>query len=274
LSDRDRLKELKNIRRIDVIDHYKRTHTTSNMRFVVAGNLRGRQSAIERTIEKIKLPKGRGRIVLPAQKPVNVEAPVFVFRPSVKSCHFYIHTFARERLDDNSEDALHLVDSMLTATLHSRIFGEAREKGLVYHLASSLGNSPYMSSWHFEAQVLPRNLKALFEIIVREVQRVQAGDIAASDLEAAKMFELGRYQLGGQTVGGMTSSYSGRYFVLNEITNYDDIPNRIKSVNNQKIAAAVDRIFAEDIGSLGMLGNKTSRQLAEPLFEMIQPLWD
>lgn len=273
LNDRERLKQLRNIRRIDIINLYKRTHSTSNMRFIVAGNLTGHRSTIEKMIEKISLPKGRGRIPLLDDKPRSLEKTLFVSRPSVRNTHFFIKSFALERLTDDKSDALTLVNNMLTATLHSRIFGEARERGLVYDLESGIMNSVNFSSWYFAAQVLPKNTQALFEIIVRELGRVNAGDISDEDLKSAKLYALGRYQLSGQTVRGVSSGYAGRYWFDGTIRDYEAFPEHIKAITKKLMVETSNRMFSDKIGGLGLLGNARSKELAEPLFEMIQPLW-
>jgi predicted Zn-dependent peptidase len=243
------------------------------MRFIVAGNLQGRREKIKKMIEKMDLPKGRKHIELPSEKPHAIEKPTFVSRPSVNTLHFYIDTFALQRFSDPEWDALGLVNSMLTATLNSRILGEARERGLVYSMSSSLDTTHDSSVWWFGAQVIPKNALPLFEIIVREVQRVRAGDVSAEDLDAAKQYLLGRYQRSGQTVGGIMAGYSGRYYFDEVIDDYDSIPDRIKAITKSRIVEAAERMFADNIGGLGMLGDSKSRQLVEPLNEVIQPLW-
>lgn len=273
MTDRECLKQMRNVRLKDLVEHYQKTHVTSNLRFIVAGDLSRRREAIKRYIEKINLPKGRGHIDLPSELPNTIEKPVFISRPSVKTLHFYLDTFALTRFDDSEWDALGLVNSMLTATLNSRILGEARERGLVYSMSSSLDTTHDASVWWFGAQVIPKNALPLFEIIVREVQRVRAGDISTEDLEATKQYLLGRYQRSGQTVGGIMAGYSGRYYFDEVIDDYEAIPERIRAITKNRIVEAANRMFSDKIGGLGMLGDAKSRALVDKLNETIQPLW-
>jgi predicted Zn-dependent peptidase len=273
MTDRECLKQMKNVKLKDLLEHYKHTHVTSNMRFIVAGNLRGRRETIKKMLEKIDLPKGRGRIELPSELPNIIEKPIFVSRPSVKTLHFYIDTFALQRFSDSQWDALGLVNTMLTATLNSRILGEARERGLVYSMSSNLDTTSDSSSWWFGAQVIPKNAPALFEIITRELNRVKAGDISKEDLEAAKQYLLGRYQRSGQTVGGITAGYSGHYYFDEVIDDYNAVPDRIRAVTKSRIINASERMFSDRVGGLGLLGDQKTRQLVEKLNSIIQPLW-
>lgn len=274
MTDRERLKMMKNVRRKDLQEHYQRTHTTSNMRFVISGNLKGRAASIKRLLEGISLPKGSSQFDLPMENPCNLEQPVFVARPSVKNVYFDLDTFAMHRFDDPEMDALELVNGMLTATLYSRILGEARERGLVYNMGSGVEVMRNATEWWFSAQVLPRNAPSLFEIIVRELGRVRAGDITDEDLEAAKQYWLGRHQRSAQTVGGTMSGYTGRYYFDGVLNDYNAIPERIKSVTKASIVEATNRMFSDKIGGLAVLGGGgRSRELTERLNEQIKVLW-
>lgn len=274
MTDRERLKMMKNVRRKDLQEHYARTHTTSNMRFVVAGNLKGRAASIKRMLEGIALPKGRSQFDLPIERPQNLDQPVFVARPSVKNVYFDLDTFAMHRFNDPEMDALELVNGMLTATLYSRILGEARERGLVYNMGSGVEVMRNATEWWFSAQVLPRNAPALFDIIVCELGRVRAGDISDKDLDAAKQYWLGRHQRSAQTVGGTMAGYTGRYYFDGILNDYNAIPERIKAVTKSNIVDATNRMFSDKIGGLAVLGGGgRSRELTEKLNEQIRPLW-
>ena len=274
MTDRERLKQIKNVRLKDIKDHYQRTHTTSNLRFVIAGDLKGREATIQNMLEAIELPKGQGQIELPNERPHNLDQPVFVPRPSVKNVYFDMGTFALKRFDDADMDALELVNGMLTGTLYSRILGEARERGLVYSMGSGVEVMRGVTEWWFSAQVLAKNAPKLFEIMVRELGRIRSGDISDEDLESAKQYWLGRHQRSAQTVSGTMGGYTGRYYFDGVVNNYDHIPERIKAVSRDRIVSATEQMFGDHIGGLAVLGGGSrSRELTDQLNEMIKPLW-
>jgi predicted Zn-dependent peptidase len=275
MTDRERLKQIKNVKRKDLMDHYERTHSTKNLRFVIAGSMKGRVPTIKKMLEAFGLNKGRSFIDLPDEKPVNLDQPIFVARPSVKNVYFEMETFALTRFDDPDMDALELVNGMLTATLYSRVLGEARERGLVYSMGSGIDIMKNVTGWWFSAQVIAKNAPSLFEIICRELSRVKAGDITAEDLEAAKQYWLGRHQRSAQTVAGTMAGYTGRYYFDEVVNDYDAIPERIRAVTAPRIQAAAQRMFTDKIGGLGVLGGGgRSRELADKLNQQIQPLWN
>ncbi len=274
MTDRERLRQIKNVKRKDLVDHYQSTHTAKNLRFVIAGNLAGRTAAIKKMLEGFGLSKGRSLITLPDELPQNLEQPIFVARPSVKNVYFEMQTFALTRFSDPDMDAIELVNGMLTATLYSRILGEARERGLVYSMGSGIDIMKSITGWWFSAQVIAKNAPALFEIIIREIQRVCAGDISPADLEAAKQYWLGRHQRSAQTVAGTMAGYTGRYYFDEIVNDYDVIPERIRAVSAKRIQKTSRRMFSDKIGGLGVLGGGSrSRELTDQLNEQIQPLW-
>jgi predicted Zn-dependent peptidase len=274
MTDRERLKQIKNVRLKDIIDHYQQTHTTSNLRFVIAGNLAGRTPTIKKMLENFGLPKGRKFLDLPDERPQNLASPIFVARPSVKNVYFELETFALTRFEDEEMDALELVNGMLTATLYSRILGEARERGLVYSMGSGIDIMKDVTGWWFSAQVISRNAPALFEIICRELAMVRTGEISPKDLESAKQYWLGRHQRSAQTVAGTMAGYTGRYYFDEVVNDYDAIPERIRAVSAERIKQASQRMFSDKIGGLGVLGGASrSKELANQLCEQTQVLW-
>jgi len=272
MTDRERLKLLHNNTRQDVEDHYRNTHTTKNLRFVIAGNLNGRKATIVRTLEGMHLPKGRARIALPKEEPIKHTKPLYLRNQSVKNLYFILDTFHLEKLSEREWDAGQLINTMLTETLYSRILGAAREKGLVYGMSSGFNQLDANVSWWFGAQVQPSNAKALFKIIIDELKRVRAGDIDELDIEAAKQYMLGRYQRSGQTVAGTAAGYTSFYFFEDKIDDYYALPQRIKAVTKKDIIHTTELMFKDNTWALGILGS-SGKLFAEELHEQLKELW-
>jgi predicted Zn-dependent peptidase len=177
------------------------------------------------------------------------------------------------RMDELETDALGLVNTMLTETLYSKILGTARERGLVYGMSSGFGQTKQASNWWFGAQVSQKNASALFEIMVSELEKVFAGQIAAEDIEAAKAYSLGRFQRSAQTVSGTAGGYSNRYFFDEVIEDYYQVPKRIKSVTKGSIVDVSRSLFADDIWGVGILSN-CDKALVDDLHAQLSALWE
>jgi predicted Zn-dependent peptidase len=243
------------------------------MRFVVAGNLTPkRKQIIESLFGTVELPGDGERYALPAEIPATLSKPVYVHNETVENMYFYIDTFMNRRMSDPETDALNLVNTMLTETLYSKILGAARERGLVYGMNSGLSQTKDASNWWFGAQVSDKNAGPLFDIIVREINKVLDGDILHDEIETTKQYALGRFQRSAQTVGGTAGGYTGRYFFDEIIEEYDRIPERIKAIQKDMIVDVARQLFAEDVWGLGILGD-CGDNFATNLCQSITPLW-
>ncbi len=273
LTDQHRFALMDNVNVEDVREHYHKTHTSSNLRFVIAGDLpAARRQAIKSLLANLELPKGDGRTTLPLEKPRRLVKPMHIQNETIDNLYFYLDTFLQRRLSDPESDALGLINAMLTETLYSRILGTARERGLVYHMSSGFGLTEQTSNWWFGAQVLPKNAPALFAIMIRELQEVFRGNLDKTDIEEAKQYALGRFQRSGQTVGGTANGYAQRYFFDDKIDDYYEIPDRIKAITKDRIIAVSQSLFAENVWGFGTLGN-AGDAFSRKLYKQLLPLW-
>lgn len=272
-TDQERLKLMDGVTLDDIQAHYKRTHVTSNMRFIIAGNITPtRQKQIEQIMESVDLPKGRSRFILPKEQPKNLSRPLYIHNESVKNVYFYIDTFMNRRMSEVESDALSLANTLLVETLYSKILGTAREHGLVYGMSSGLGQARLNSNWWIGAQVMSRNVPKLFEIMTRELNDVFEGELDQADIVAAQQYSLGRFQRSAQTVGGTASGYSGRYFFDDEIDDYYKVPQRIKLITKESIIDIMKAMFADNIWGLGVLGS-CGEEFADQMQEQVAVLW-
>jgi predicted Zn-dependent peptidase len=273
-TDQERLKLMENVAIEDVRTHYKKTHTSRNLRFIIAGNITPRRhDAVIEMLEKVALPLGHGRLSLPNERPNTQVKPLYIHNKTVKNIYFYVDSFMNRRMDEHETDALSLVNTMLTETLYSKILGTARERGLVYGMSSGFGQTKQASNWWFGAQVSQKNAPALFDIMISELDSVFGGDIASDDIEAAKAYSLGRFQRSAQTVGGTASGYSSRYFFDEVIEDYYQVPKRIKAVTKTAIVDVSRALFTDNIWGMGILSN-CDKTFVTDLHGQITNLWE
>lgn len=273
LTDQERLQLMHNVTPEDIRSHYEKTHTTNNMRFVIAGNIdKARRDTIKKLFGSIDLPQGDERKALPTELPKGLERPLYIQNDSVDNLYFYMDTFMLRRMSDPEADALSLINSMLTETLYSKILGTARERGLIYNMSSGYSQSRASTNWWFGAQVMPQNSKALFSIIMKELSNVFKGELADEDVQAAKQYAIGKFQRSGQTVAGTANGYSYRYFFDEHIDDYFKLPDRIRAITKNRVVKISRELFSEQIWGLGVLGN-AGEEFAEDLHRKVEPLW-
>lgn len=206
--------------------------------------------------------------------PQPFSEPVFIPNETVPNAFFYVDTYRTREFTDPELYALGTLNVILTEAFDSRIFGEAREKGLIYYLNSSFYRDKTYSSFWFGSQLSEEQLKPVFDIVVREVQNVLKGEVADKYIEAAKLYQLGGFQRGAQTVGSIAGGYLGRYFYNGEIsTYYHDFSTKIELVDKDQIVSAFSELFQEKIWGIGFLGT-ISEKARKDAHAQLSVLWD
>lgn len=271
-TDFERVDLMTNVTREDLIEHYKKTHFTKNMRFIIAGNLRGRRVEVKRLLESTDLPTGPARHKLPEEKAKKLPKPTFIANETVPNIYLIINTYFNNIINQKEDDALNIARVLLTDTLYSKIFGQARDKGLVYHVSSGHHISSKVTEWWLSAQITPENAAALCDIVLAEIKKVQKGIIDDAELENAKQYALGSFQRNMQTVGSVAGAYS-RYFFDGQIEDLRSLPARIKAITKKDIASAMRKMFVQDLGGVGVLGG-TDPKIAQKLSDHLQSLWN
>lgn len=232
-----RLQTINTVTLKDIKEHYKRTHTAQNMRFVIAGKLHGRRQEIMRMLESWELESGE-RFEIPRDD-LSSGNPTIIRRKEASNITFGLSMMVPKELDDEELEAMNCLDHILTGTMHSRIYGSARAKGLAYGIFSDTSAGFYDSSWDFGGQVNHETADQLFDIIVREINAVRDGKVTDQELDAAKSYALGRYQMGAQTVSQISGFYTNRYFADGTVKDYEKVPDAIRAVTrNQMIDTA------------------------------------
>jgi predicted Zn-dependent peptidase len=176
-------------------------------------------------------------------------------------------------LTEQEQDALHCLNHILTGTMHSRIFGAARRKGLAYGVGSYALSNKFHSSWDITGQVNHETMPEVVDIIVREMKCVLNGDIRPEELEVAKSFALGRYQMGAQTVSQISSFYNSRYFMDDHIKDYEKVPDTINNVTMDQMIDAARGFISNDIWALAAVSSGDRDELM-PMNDKLATLFE
>jgi len=229
------------------------------MRFVIAGKLDGRKAQIRRMLEAWELPRGE-RFEVPSDA-LTSGNPTLIRRKEASNLTFgWSMTLPRELTDEEGE-AMACLDQILTGTLHSRIYGAARKKGLAYGMFSETTVGFHDSSWDFGGQVNLDTADGLFDIIVREVKVVLEGKISEEELAAAKSYALGRHQMGAQTVSQISNFYSGRYFGDGCVKEYAKVPDAIRGITLERMLATAREFIAHNVWVLAGVSSGEKEEL-------------
>ncbi len=263
----ERIKTINNIELKDIREHYHRTHTARNMRFIIAGNLRHRKRTLIRMLEHWDLHPGE-RFEIP-QDDIHASAPVLIRRKDASNITFAFSWLVPRQLTSSEVYAMNCLNHILNGTTSSRIFGQARKNGLVYGMGSALSNDWHNASWDFDGEVNTESSLKLFKLIHREIQKILDGNIQDADVEAAKSYATGRYQIGAQTVGQISDYYADDYFTTGTIENYDHAPNLIKNIRKNTIVELARSFINANINALVAVSSVEKALIVE-LAEQLQ----
>lgn len=239
-----RIQTIPNVTLRDIKEHHERTHTSDNLRFVIAGKIEGRKGRIKEMLDDWQLGRGE-RFSVPHDE-LSSGGPALIRRKEASNLTFGWSLILPRQLTDEEDDAIGCLNHLLTGTMHSRIYGAARKRGLAYGVFSDVSVGKHDSSWDFGGQVNHDTADKLFNIIVREMKAVQEGSITEEELEAAKSYALGRHQMGAQTVSQISNFYSGRFFSDDLVRQYERAPDEIKNITLERMIATAREFIAHD----------------------------
>lgn len=271
LTWQERIKTISNVSLSDIREHYRRTHTLSNMRFVIAGHIEGREQKITDMLESWELPEGE-RLSVPVDE-LHRADPLLIKRKEATNFTFGWSMVVPRRLSDAEVDAMQFADHILNGTFRSRIFGGARKKGLAYGMWSTANTQEHTSTWDFGTELEAASAPELFELIVKEVRAVINGEITNEEVEAARQYALGRHQMGAQTAGQINHWYADRYFFDGQINDYESRPADIQAVTRERIVETAQEFIDADCWALGGIGN-IDKSFVDGLNQKLSVLFD
>lgn len=257
LLDKEKIATIPHVGLDDIWEHYHRTHTLKNARFAIGGALEGREDEVMAMLEKWKLPKGE-KFLEPEQLECKTAPPVVLSRSDRDDSLFGLVMSLHRKFSDKEDNAMSALNHMLTGTFHSRIFGQARERGLSYNIGASCNTQlDGNTEWSFGGQVNEEHAEDLMQLIVSELQRIASGGIDETILEETKLYGLGTYQKSYQTASEIVGSYAGDYFFDKSIKPIEDIPRHIKETDHNDIIALAREFIEKGEWCYGEIGNVT-----------------
>lgn len=267
-----RIKTINNVTLKDIREHYQRTHTSGNMRFIVAGKLQGRKSQIKRMLESWDLPKG-DRFKMHVDEHPQIIKPTLISRKEAPNFTFGIAMVLPRNMSDPEVSSMGCLNHLLTGTMYSRIYGAARKKGLAYGIWSDATSYETDSTWEIGGEINIDSAEAVFDIIVRELKAVLDGKLTDEEIETAKQYALGRHQMGAQTPGQIAGFYSGRYFFDGVVNDYDKVPSQIAAIKKADLVKLVREFIKNQTWVLAGVAD-SERELLDILHAKIANIFD
>jgi predicted Zn-dependent peptidase len=259
----ERLKTITNIELKDIREHHRRTHTAENMRFIIVGDLKRRKRKVARMLEGWALK--RGEVLEAPMDEYTGTLPVLIKRKDASNMTFGFSFVTKRRLEPAEQYAMGCLNHILNGTMTSKIFGQARKRGLVYGVGSVLGCGAWSSVWDFDGEVNAENANELFDLIAVELARVINGEVKEDDIVAAKNYALGRHMMLAQTTDQIADYYGREYFVVGTYEPMEKAPEMIEGINKRAIVSLAREFMQSGVSGLAAVGNMDK--------EMVNELW-
>jgi predicted Zn-dependent peptidase len=266
-----RIAQLGDITPGQVENHYIRTHTSANARFVIAGSFPDGGAKLAKRLGRVfgRLPAGE-RFVRSQEVGLGLDRPVVTERDIAQLYYRVVMYFGE--LTEGERRAMTLLRLVLVGGMGSRILGEARRRGLAYGVGGAGHSEPGNSSFGFLGYVTPTNAVELYRLMARQFVAVREGDLKAAELEAAKDLLIGSLKRSTQTPGDILGWYLDPYDEAGEIRDFGHTMNLLRDVRLDEVEAVAAKATAGGRRGMSFLGKVTDAQ-ANKYAELLEPLW-
>jgi len=275
-----RTKELSKISLEDIKAHYQKTHFAKNMRFIIAGPLARHKNAIIKRLENIELPSGggadrtMGRIDLPDEPPSQSSQPLVIELNGIDNVYYRWMSIFNGLLSRREKYALYAVQDYLFSTFHSKVFGKAREKGLVYGIDSGYYRTRDNHVWAVSGQVQSKNALPLFDLITKELTKILNGKVSTEELNWVKDYQWGSFQKSIQTVSALADWYQYAYLVGGLVKEYPAVEEIIYSVKVSDMKKIVEKLVESSAWSLGIMQNQKTKTEVDNIYQKLNKFYN
>jgi predicted Zn-dependent peptidase len=250
----DRIEQLPDITLANMREHYGRTHTAANGRFCIAGHFPDGGTAVAKLLDQVYAQVKAGERLVRSREIGRGLAKPVVTKRDIKQLYYRAVMYFGE-LSEAERRAMTLLRMVLVGGMGSRILGEARRRGLAYHVSAAAHAEPGNSSFGFAGYVTPGNATQLFKLMGREFAKVRAGEVAASELEAAKDLVIGSIKRQTQTPSDLLGWYMDPYDESGEIRDFDHNLDLLREVRPDEVAALAGKATAAGRHGVSLVGD-------------------
>jgi predicted Zn-dependent peptidase len=261
----ERIKQLPNIYLQDIKEHYTKTHTTSNMRFIIAGPLNRVKDKLIGRIENSMLPVGDGLFDLPNEKPINMQNPLVLTNNYLENV-FYRWEVVLPLLDNHLDrDSMLMVMETLFSGFNSKVFGRLRELGLAYGMHSSLYDTKNNSILTISGQVQAANIDKVATIIQQEINKIASKGVTTALLKELQKRTIGSLVRANQTASSISNWYNTPFTMFGIADNFGQLPERLMSITSFTMMQAADRLLKSDVNGMGFMHNPKDKLDAQAI---------
>jgi len=256
LTSKEAIDEAATVDLNSVIDYYQKTHTTNNLRLVIAGDVSKYKELILNIVSKVKLPAGE-RLNGPALLPANGIGYKYEQNTSLEILYTNYSMAIVRQLGFKDIAVMKVVNYLLCNSWDSKILGKARQAGICYGMQGYTECLKNQTIWSFDTPVSPKNAAEFFSLMRQGLEELALGKVLAEELENAKNYLIGKSRKNGQTSLELLNIYADNFFGLDTISETMEEAKLLSEINIEDICKLVNEFLSSKskifsgVGSIG-----------------------
>lgn len=269
-SVKERIGSLKNIKKKDVEDYYKKYFVSKNTKFVLFGSFKKSEiNSIIKVIEKGLTEYSTGekkKVIYPKLKNYKNKIIVTESKKAERNC-FDISFVNSQYPPAEDKPAINIFYTIYNKGTYSRIFRKIREKGVGYSFASGYRLGRNYSELYLTDKAFNEDILGLFDLSVRELKDILEGNITDKEFERAKGYLLGEHERNYNTPGDFANWYTPEFADDEKLFDFDDYLELLKKATKKDVIRAANSFIKEDDWVLSITGPDVKK--LEPEFVKI-----
>ncbi len=259
----ERLSLMQSVKVEDVKEHYKRTHGADNAVVFIVGDLKGKKSEILKTLEGLSsLPSTKRFKLMKPSEAKLFKKPLVLKKEDVPNVYVSFRMHAKKKDSNQAVETLRLntLGEILTSGDHSRIYGKARQRGLVYSLGYSRGmdiEGQYYFEIYFQAG--QDKIDSLFDLISTELVKLKNCSLSEEEVQERVNAGIGSLRISNQTVQSILDWNAGWYTSseVEKVHDFSKVGEWYKKVDVESIQELFLNLIKSKKWGAGFLGNVT-----------------
>jgi predicted Zn-dependent peptidase len=244
LGYEERIKQLPRLTAEACEAHFRRTHVAANARYVVAGDFHDAGAGLAARLEHIFAGMPQGERLEPDRRPgLAVVEPVRTKRALEQIYYRAIRSFGE--VSDGERRALVMLRNVLVGGMGSRIYGQARQRGLAYGVGAVAHADPGNSSFGFTGHVSQEHAPALFELMGQEMTAVAQGKLTKAELAATAQLVVGSVLRSTQTASDLLGWYIEPFDDHGEVRDFEAELKYLQAVQPAEVSIVAQRVLDE-----------------------------
>jgi predicted Zn-dependent peptidase len=218
----------------------------------------------------VDLPRGE-RLEVPYVARTKLQEPVVEYR-DMPQIYYRFTSRCSQSYSYRELIAARIMSDALSAGFSATLFGEARDRGLVYDLAMRVGRDIHTTEWHFGGPVSPAHADTYFRLATDKIRQAQNGGISGEQFDRMKRLLRGNRARGYQTPGSLLNYYD-MFLEDDHYEAFEEFNRLLDDITLDEAARAFAGLFEENVWGVSFLGN-VDETAAARYRDIVSPLWD